>query len=121
MARGVLAIDEENRMLTTKTERILYVSAPADLAIALTLTFIVLVGGWLERAPAQPPRTRIQITQPHSLTDREAGSDIAVGALSEAPVTESLDSPDVSPVEGTRSISSLDVLVVIYTSGMSVE
>jgi hypothetical protein len=69
----------------------------------------------------ESPRSLIEITQPPSVTREGVVSDVAPGALRLAPGTRDLGIRHAPPTAGTRSIASLDVLVVIYTSGMGAE
>jgi hypothetical protein len=71
-------------------------------------------------APARSQGVEQKIdTQPSSITKEDAVSDVAPDTLGLDPRVMGLGRAPVTAIEGTRSVASLDVLVVIYTTGLS--
>jgi len=83
-------------------------------AIALLMTLP-------SRAPAQGVENSSEPAPPLSITEKGGISDVAPDALGLGPPVTGLGRSRPAPIEGGRVVASLDVLVVIYTTGLTAQ
>ena len=88
-------------------------------AATAVFLFVTLLG--LQAAAQDSLHTVIEITQPTSVGREDVAGDLAPDASGMASVARGLAIPPTADTEHTRSIANLDVLVVIYTAGMTEE